>query len=220
MPAKKSSRKQSRKISPDRLRKFRTDAAKLKKAGIIPASVNVRSLQPTKHYRKLTKDFRGVINGNQRTVKLSKKFVDEAKESGLKTHGKVVIIDNPDGMRVIYDKKDPFGYHLRFPSKGYEMIQHRGPRGRSLAKYAEYAESQLEPGGYVGFTVQGYRSTRLYSSVSEAISAFERYNSMKFGSRSEQVDVASSFTIYRVPKSLRWKWRPSNIGKRKRTKKR
>lgn len=201
-----------RKISPEKLRRFRTQISKLKKAGLVPATVDARTIQPTEHYRKIVREFSGVLEGRQRTVKLSRKFLDIAKEDGKTVRGNVVIIDNNPGMRVIHDKSDPYGYHISHPSKGYEIIEHRGPRGISLKKYSEYAESQLEPGGLIGFTVEGYRSNTLYNSVAEAVAAFDRYYTMRFGKMSEKIKLASSFTIYRVPKRLKWGWK---VGKAK-----
>lgn len=161
------------------------------------------------------KQFQGVIYGRQRTVKLPKKFLEIAKEDGKTVHNGMLIIENNPGSRVIKDSKDPYGYRISHPSSGFEMIEHRGPRGRSLKKYAAYAESQMEPGGYIGFTVEGWRSNRLYNSVAEAIEAFERYNTMQYGSKFAQADLATSFTFYRVPKRLKWHWKPGKkVGKK------
>ena len=199
-----------------RLRRFRTNIAKLKKAGLISSKIDARSIKPTAHYRKIVKEFSGVLDGRQRTVKVSRKFLEIAKEDGKPVRNGVIVIDANPGMRVIHDKKDPYGYRIFHPERGFEMIEHRGPRGTSLKKYAEYAESQMEPGGYIGFSVEGWRSNTLYTSVAEAIAAFERYNTMRFGSRSARADLASSFTIYRVPKRLKWSWKKrKTVGKKK-----
>ena len=191
------------------MRRFRTFLSTLKKAGLVSSKIDARSAKPTPHLKSVIKEFRGVIDGRQRTVELPKKFLAIAKEDGKTVRNGHVVIENNPGMKVIKDSKDPYGYRISHPARGYEMIEHRGPRGKSLTKYIEYAESQMEPGGYIGFTVDGFRSQTLYSSVAEAVAAFERYNTMKYGSMRAQSDLASTFTIYRVPKRLKWQWKPS-----------
>lgn len=193
-------------LSPAERRKFKTDLAKLKKAGLIRSSVNVRGAKPTKHYRELITENRGILDGRERAVKVPRSKLETARDSGMTVRNGRIIIQNNPGMRVLHDKNDPFGYRLSQPA-GFQMVEHRGPEpGKPLEAYEATVNAAYQKGDLIGFTVEGHRSTMLFSTPAEAFKQFKQFYLSKL-SRNQRERVMSGFTIYRVPKSKKWQWR-------------
>lgn len=205
-------------LSPEERRKFRTDLAKLKKAGLVKSSVDVRSAKPNKRYRELIRENRGVIDGRERAVKLSRKFLEVAKEDGKTVVNGHVIIERNPGMRVIKDPKDPYGYRISQPAAGFQMIEHRGPeKGKPLEAYERTVNEQYQKGDLIGFTIDGRRSHLLFPNPQDAFRQFKQFYLAKL-SKKEQRQILSSFTIYRVPKRRKWQWREGKPLKRPKAK--
>lgn len=83
---------------------FRRDMSILKKAGIIRK--DLRSIKPTKHFRKVRKEFSDVISGEAEAVKTPRNKDARAFEGQYRhRYNRVIVPKAPTGARAHYDKK-------------------------------------------------------------------------------------------------------------------
>lgn len=82
----------SKKINNSQVKKFRSDVAKLKAAGLVSNRVDARSQRETRYMKSQVKKFADVLEGKAKAVKVSKR--GEAKEFSDRflTKGKTVVI--------------------------------------------------------------------------------------------------------------------------------
>lgn len=203
-----------RKPAPAGIRVFRSDIAKLKKAGLVSPSVDARKIKPTRHYTKKIHENIGVILGKQTTVKVSRKQSSVAKDSGLRVVNNRVIIDKTPGMRVKKDKEDPYGYTIDFSKSTIQSFNfHPGKNVtlKTLEKEANKAWGEHRIGDQYAFTINGNHSRQTFPNVESSIRYAEKVYRI---SKQRQRDIM--FTLYRLKKTEVLKWHP----KRKSTKKR
>lgn len=102
-----STKKGSRKaLNGTELRKFRSDVARLKAAGLVGPKVDARSQKPTRYMRDQVRQYRDVIEGRAKVVKLPR---DQAKryEGTLRVkRSRAVVPVESKSERVSYSKKD------------------------------------------------------------------------------------------------------------------
>lgn len=85
-------------------REFQKQMTALKKAGLLPANVDVRKIQPTKHYRGLARKFEGVILGRDVSVKIPRGA--KMGSSKVTRKGERAVVPRPSlNGKVRYDKK-------------------------------------------------------------------------------------------------------------------
>jgi len=75
-------------------REFQKEMSALKKAGLLPASFDVRKAQPTKHYRGLARKFEGVITGRDVVVKVPRGQGSSYGEK-FNRRGDAVVVPKP-----------------------------------------------------------------------------------------------------------------------------
>lgn len=91
-------------LSPADRRAFQKEMSALKKAGLLPANVDVRKIQPTKHYRGLARKFEGVILGRDVAVKIPRGA--QLGSSKVTRKGQRAVVPRPSlNGKVRYDKK-------------------------------------------------------------------------------------------------------------------
>jgi hypothetical protein len=107
MPSKgKGSRQAVKGLHGTELRKFRSDVAKLKASGLVGPRVDARSQKPTRYMRDQVRQYRDVIEGRAKVVKLPR---DQAKryEGTLRVkRSRAVVPVESKAERVTYSKKD------------------------------------------------------------------------------------------------------------------
>lgn len=166
------------------------------------ARVDARKVKPTKHWRKVIAEYKPVVEGKQKTVKLTKKQVKIAADFGLRTKGNRVIIDNTPGMRIVKDKKDPFGYRLRF-ADGVQAVNLPTPKGKTFDTFLNRVEKQLKgQRGRISFKIQGYDSKQTFHSFDAARQYLMSYRSVQntLGKRKAESELISLITFYRNPR--------------------
>lgn len=172
--------------------------AKLKRAGIISPSIDARSVKPTKRYFELFKDYVGVIGGRQKTVKLTKKQIRHASESGLRTVRDRVIVDKTPGSRVVKVKSDPFGFRIDFPD-GIRKVQVGKPRGETVEDFIDRLKKEY-PGdvkGSLTFTFFGGQSKSTFHTFRHALEYFAKYERINNGhTADDQRDIIQAVEFY------------------------
>jgi hypothetical protein len=81
-------------------REFRKAIAKLKKAGIVPKKVDARSVNQTRHYKSLIKEFKSVVEGTARTAKVGANQITAYQEAGYQTKGQRVVVPVAPGEKI------------------------------------------------------------------------------------------------------------------------
>lgn len=146
-------------------------------------------------------EYKPVIDGQQRTVKVTRKQARTAADFGLRTKGDRVIIDNTPGMHIIKDKKDSFGYRLRF-ADGVQAINLPTKKGRTFDVFLDRVEKELKgQRGRISFSIQGYKSKQTFHNFEQARRYLMSYRSVNdtIGKRKAESDLISLITFYRNP---------------------
>lgn len=159
-------------------------------------------MKPTKHWKKVLAEYAPVLSGAQRTVSVSKKQAKTANDFGMRTKGNRVIIDNTPGMWIIKDKKDSFGYRLRF-ADGVQAINLPTKKGKTFDVFLNRVEKELKgQRGRISFTIQGYQSKQTFHSFEQARRYLMSYRSVNdtLGKRKAESDLISLITFYRNPR--------------------
>jgi hypothetical protein len=192
-----------RTVSAKQRREVRTGLAKLKKAGVLSPRFNVRSAPVTKKNKDLIEQYRGIVEGKLKTVRLPKSKIANNREDGLRTVRDRVIIENSPGSKVIKVPSDPYGFRVAHEKiGGIRAIEHRGGYTTN-GEYFDLAKQEITgKNNLVGFTVNGHKSNLLYNTVEAVQNAFQT---------SGLQDKISGFTIYEIPRSERFAWKPSKL---------
>jgi len=193
------------------IREFRRKIAKLKREGILSSKVDARKAKPSKHYKKIISRYRGILEDRQKTVKVTKKQAEVARESGLNVKGNRVVIDRVPGARVIKNKKDPFGYRIKFPNRVQE-ISFPPPKGETLEEYFNKLRKHAPKRGRIGFTINGHQSRASFSTIEQAEAFFLKYpstQSILSGSGTSTEDELISLTTFYWTPDTRTKWKGS-----------
>lgn len=123
------------------IRKFRSDVAKLKKAGLLSDRVDARKQRATRYMREQVKKFDDVLAGKAKTVPLkSKSLRDDYSAYRQKNKHLVVPVQNPKSKLTIKDGEVQIltrqnGRRLRqtlFPRRRGEELNVRSPGERNM----------------------------------------------------------------------------------------
>lgn len=93
----------SRKLTPDQLRKFRSDIASLKSKGLLSKRVDARSQKPTRYMRSQIKKFSDVLSGKAAVVKAPRSKAKEFSDKYI-VKGNKVVVPKRKGETVSYSK--------------------------------------------------------------------------------------------------------------------
>lgn len=131
MPSKK--RGKGQRGSASDLRKFRSDVAKLKDAGLLSKSVDARSQKPTRHMKEQLRKYSDVLTGKAKAVRVDKAGREKFKRA-FAIKGDVVIVPVERGesnlrynpkSRTITGKREAYGRTSRtshFPMTRWEDL--------------------------------------------------------------------------------------------------
>lgn len=88
------------------IRQFRSDAAKLKRAGLLSSDVDIRSLQPSDALKRKIRKYRDVVDGKATTVKARSPRAAKvaASRAGFQSQGALIVVPKHRGMRPRYDR--------------------------------------------------------------------------------------------------------------------
>lgn len=214
--------KKSRTLSASKLRDFRKSISTLKKQGLVSKKVDARKVQPTKHYRKLVSEFRGVIEGRARAIPIPKGKTNVLKELDYHVTRKRLIVDNFPGQRIIKDKDSVTGFRVLYPDR-IEHLQLSGPKGAHIETYLNKIEklaNKLKHRGRVqyGFKFFGNNSRQSFSSIAQLKQYLIAYSSVQSaeGSRKRALiqEQIQNLEIYVMPTRTATKFTKRNPTKK------
>lgn len=93
------------KLNARQLRKFRSEVAKLKAAGLVSKNKDARSQKPTRYMRAKVEANRDVLEGRAKVLHAKNKTQAAEYSKAYRTQGKNVVVPTQRGERVRIDKR-------------------------------------------------------------------------------------------------------------------
>ena len=195
------------------LKEYRNDLAKLKKAGLVDKSLNVRSAKPTPALTRKINKYKDVVSGDAKVYTVSKSQASKLKATGQTVVGNKLVLRAEPGTTAEYKKGlihiKPIG------DQGFERIVFPVPF-KNLRQWLRDAKKDPSlqnlklPGDRFAFRYFGNNSYDTFSDIDLLIEKLERYEnteeSLEEGSEEAQREVYRNIEIVRVK---RGKWKPS-----------
>lgn len=220
------------------LRKFRSDWAKLKKAGVVSSVSDARKITPTRANLKTIRKFEDVLAGRAYPVKISNKEIRALKEAGHK-----IREARPKGQpRVALVRKDPTekvrvtrtGHvktilpsgitRVSIPIKYQDLENYL----TSIAADSEAIDAMKANNEVFGFQFFGSRSYSTYTHIEDLIEDLLLYesveNSVELGNAKSMKEQYQNLEIFHFPRGTPWRGdtppRKRSTASRKRAKER
>lgn len=186
----------------------RSDAAKLKKAGILPQTVDARKVAPNRALNKLRQSNRHLLEGKERAHSIPADKVKELKKAGYKvTKGNKVILAEGQFSRggKIFTKKAL--------GTSTTQIQNVKLTGKMDAQIRAIFAT-LKPGEFVGFQVHGHNSYDIYQDADAMISKIHQY--VTRGAEIANISILRITNVQKWRKERAAETKSLEVGRRKR----
>lgn len=150
-------------------KKTRSDAAKLKKAGVLPETVDARKVTPSRQTQRLRQKYAKLLEGKEQAYKVPPEKIKELKAAGytVTKGGKVILAEGQFSRRgKIFTKK----------ALGTSTTQIQTVKlGVKMDAQIRAIFATLKPGEFVGFQVYGHNSYDIYQDADAMISKINEY---------------------------------------------
>ncbi len=172
-------------------KEFQKEMSKLKKAGLIPKTVDIRKMPITKHYLSVARKFKDIISGTATTTPIkSKKALEILKdrgerivtESGSKRKLLVTAVNPSDKVRLttLKDGTVKRTYKRRgADGQIYTVVQRELPvKFENIEQWMNDLQNkdfELKKGEKIIFFYRGNYSRNSYASFSDAVKKFMTY---------------------------------------------
>lgn len=192
------------------LKQLRRDASRLKKRGILPASLDVKKMDNTARNRAKVAKFAGVLTGDDKVYKVSKSEARKLRAAGQTVVNDKLILRAEPGTRRDYKAGKIHTKPLE--KEGFERIEFPVPY-RNLAQWLRTArndpalENLKRPGDRWAFRYFGNNSYDTYADLDAMLADLERYESTEEaiddGDEEGMREVYRNVELFRVQ---RGKW--------------
>ena len=196
-----------RQLSGPELRAFRSDLSKLKRAGLLPKNVAVKSARPFtvrggQPLYQYLHDYRDVLTGNAAAVELPRGAVVEQHKLGRKSvHGRVLIPKAP-GERVTVSKSGTVKITETESGVSRIDIPAKFLDKRFEKRVAEQLKG-IKGEKYFGYKFYGHKHYKYYTDLSQLIADLKRRYQPKISER----DISSGqfYDHISIITSAKWK---------------
>lgn len=208
------------------LRAFRSQVARLKKAGLVSKRTDARKQKPTRYMMAKVKSLAPVLSGDMTGVKVSRDILQRYKQGGFKIiNGRVLVNKDHDeigkakhGELITLRKLTP-----NYPFEKVIMPYRIQTMG---AFFAEAKKSPPDPvifssrknaTDFWAFTYFGWNSLQTYSDLGHLAEELEKYDTIAGATPEELTDIFENFVLYRATESWSPRHRPGFSGTRRRS---
>lgn len=193
------------------IRQFRHSVAVLKKQGLLPKSIDARSVYPNSKVRgkklsTLVRKNDDIVSGKSSAVKVPPAKLKQLRKAGFETQQGRVIYPHSATEKPVFRA----GEISLINRSGLERVQIHIPFQdvekylRDIQRDAKRINAMKRKNEYFGFKIYG-NSTNVYGSIELALEALSGYlSSFTHKSRAKQLDVFKNLELIKIGNLNKW----------------